>query len=190
MRRTSAPVCNNLEGGDLHMSIINDDNFTSVRVSRKSMGTSHKLPTSPGVRQWGPYPDGLPEDSTSTSAPRSEAGKSPKSITKPQNHTTPVPLVPARRDPWNRCASSRSLTQQRRGVPPCGSQTKGSKNGKPTPQMTNPRKSTRPYHCGQGSLMGLPRLADRPNGLPSAPPVELSSHLSQKKRWGVAHIPQ
>jgi hypothetical protein len=202
VRRTSAPVCNNLEGGDLQMSLIREDTSPLDRESRKRIGTSHKFPNSPGVRRRDPYPDGLPADSTRTSAPRSEVGKSPKSITRPPSRETPVPIVPDGRWPWNGRARSRSLTQQRRGVPPRGSQTKGSNNGKPggyqianvhrpevdPPVSQWPSVTERADHPKGG--VGMSKYPENPRGPPRAHPFDSSSLPSQKNRWGVVHASQ
>ena len=64
--KTSAPVCNNREGGVQHRLSMSVPTSPSWRESRKRIGTSHKSPSSRPERAREPYPDGLPDDSTRT----------------------------------------------------------------------------------------------------------------------------
>jgi hypothetical protein len=66
-----------------------------------------------------------------THANGSDAGKSPKSRTKPSARTTLSPATPVRCCPKKGVAYLRSLIQQSNGVPPRGSHVSGSTQGIP-----------------------------------------------------------
>ena len=113
------------------MAAINSPTLGPDKASIKRKGTSHRSPNSRAKSVHEPYPEELPEDSTSTQAPGSEAENRSKSRTSPSSHTTHSPTSPDRRRPKKGRAATLSLTQHSSVVPPRGSHSSGSTQGQP-----------------------------------------------------------